>query len=204
MSRVETLGSLWQAWAAQGEALTAEQWAASTRLAPWDVRALFAHASAWPRWLSYIVTQERDTPPTHASAAALLRDFNLPDGAANLSRQTTADKAVADAGKYTTAEMIASYTEVGPRALSAAHDLGNVVVNYLGMANLHLDEALSIGILEATVHMLDLQRALELPPSVPADGLALTTAVLTEVADPVAFIEAATGRTTDPVFPVLT
>jgi hypothetical protein len=195
---------LWQAWAAQGEALTAEQWAAPTRLAPWDVRALFAHASAWPRWLSYIVTQERDTPPTHASAAALLRDFNLPDGAANVARQATADKAVADAGKYTTAEMIASYTEVGPRALNAARDLGNVVVNYLGMAHLHLDEALSIGILEATVHMLDLQRALELPPSVPADGLALTTAVLTEIADPVAFIEAATGRTTDPVLPVLT
>jgi hypothetical protein len=204
MSRVETLGSLWQAWAVQGEALTAEQWAAPTRLAPWDVRALFAHASAWPRWLSYIVTQERDTPPTHASAAALLRDFNLPDGAANVARQATADKAVADAGKYTTAEMIASYTEVGPLALNAARDLGSVVVNYLGMANLHLDEALSIGILEATVHMLDLQRALELPPSVPADGLALTTAVLTEIADPVAFIEAATGRTTDPVLPVLT
>jgi hypothetical protein len=58
--------------------------------------------------------------------------------------------------------------------------------------------------MEATVHLLDLQRALGRPPDVPADGLAHTTAVLAAMAPPVDFIEAATGRTTADLFPVLT
>jgi hypothetical protein len=58
--------------------------------------------------------------------------------------------------------------------------------------------------LEATVHLLDLQRALGQPPNVPADGLAHTAAVLAEMAPPVELIEAATGRTTAGLFPILT
>jgi len=204
MNRADTLGSLWQAWAAQGEALTAEQWATPTRLPPWDVRALFAHASAWPRWLAYIVTQERETPPTHPTAAALLLDFNAPDGLATRMRQSTADKAVDDGRKYTTEQMIAACAEVGPRALDEARALGDVVVDYLGLARLRLDEVLSIGIVEATVHLLDLQRALGVRPSAPPGGLALTASVLAGMADPVDLIEAATGRTGAEVFPVLT
>jgi len=76
-------------------------------------------------------------------------------------------------------------------------------VDYFGRAVLRLDEAVSIGIVEATVHLLDLQRALGQPPNVPADGLAHTTAVLAEMAPPVDFIEAATGRSAADLFPVL-
>jgi len=67
-----------------------------------------------------------------------------------------------------------------------------------------LDDVASIGILEATVHLLDLRRALDLPTDVPADGLAHTAAVLAEMASPVDFIEVATGRSTVELFPVLT
>jgi hypothetical protein len=77
-------------------------------------------------------------------------------------------------------------------------------VDYHGQALLRLDEVVSIGILEATVHLLDLQRALDQPPNVPADGLAHTAALLAELASPVDFIEAATGRSATDVFPVLT
>jgi hypothetical protein len=45
------------------------------------------------------------------------------------------------------------------------------VVDYFGRAMLPLSEAISIGILEATVHLLDLQRALGVPPEVPPAGL---------------------------------
>jgi hypothetical protein len=69
---------------------------------------------------------------------------------------------------------------------------------------LRLDEVVSIGILEATVHLLDLHRALGLPPEVPADGLAHTAAVLAAMAPPVDLIEAATGRRPAEFFPVLT
>jgi hypothetical protein len=68
---------------------------------------------------------------------------------------------------------------------------------------LRLDEAVSIGVMEATVHLLDLRHALGQPADLPADGLAQTAAVLVAMAPPVDLIEAATGRSTATPFPVL-
>ena len=76
-------------------------------------------------------------------------------------------------------------------------------MDYFGRAVLHLDEAVSIGILEATVHLLDLQRALGQDPTVPPGGLTHTAAVLAQIAPPVDFIEAASGRASTDLFPVL-
>jgi hypothetical protein len=99
--------------------------------------------------------------------------------------------------------MVEQFAATGPRAIAAARELGPVVVDYFGRALLRLDEAVSIGIVEATVHLLDLQRALGRPPAVPAEGLAHTAAVIVQMAPPVDFIEAATGRSTTDLFPVL-
>ena len=66
-----------------------------------------------------------------------------------------------------------------------------------------LSEAISIGILEATVHLLDLQRALGVPPEVPPAGLEHTVGLLAEMTPPVGFVELATGRSEVEVFPVL-
>ena len=77
------------------------------------------------------------------------------------------------------------------------------MVDYFGRALLRLDEAVSIGILEATVHLLDLQRALGAPPDVPAAGVERTVALLAEMAPPLDFIELATGRSSVALFPVL-
>jgi hypothetical protein len=74
------------------------------------------------------------------------------------------------------------------------------VVDYFGRALLRLDEAVSIGILEATVHLLDLQRALGAPPDVPAAGVEHTVALLAEMAPPLDFIELATGRSSVALF----
>jgi len=99
--------------------------------------------------------------------------------------------------------MVEQFASAGPRAIATARQLGPVAVDYFGRAILRLDEAVSIGIMEATVHLLDLQRALGEPPNVPADGLAHTKALLAEMAPPVDFIEAATGRGAVDLFPVL-
>jgi hypothetical protein len=77
------------------------------------------------------------------------------------------------------------------------------VVDYFGRAMLPLSEAISIGILEATVHLLDLQRALGVPPEVPPAGLEHTVGLLAEMTPPVGFVELATGRSEVEVFPVL-
>jgi uncharacterized protein (TIGR03083 family) len=198
-----TLEALWSAWAEQGAAMTDEQWARPTRLGDWDVRSLYAHAGGWPFGFSMLVGQVRDAAPTHTTAAQLLRDFNAPDGVANTRRAATAAGARQDATTYSTAQMVEQFASAGPAAIAAARTLGPVVVDYFGRALLRLDEAVSIGIMEATVHLLDLRHALDQPPEVPAEGLGHTGRILLEMAPAVEFIEAATGRRAPDVFPVL-
>jgi uncharacterized protein (TIGR03083 family) len=201
--RLTVLESLWSVWAEHGAAMTDEQWKRPTRLGGWDVRSLYAHAGGWPFGLTNLVERVRDAEPTHATAAALLRDFNAPDGVANRRRNDVEAGAREDAATYGTAAMVEQFAAAGPRAITTARGLGSVVVDYFGLAILRLDEAVSIGIIEATVHLLDLQRALGQQPNVPAGGLAHTAAVLAQMAPPVDFIEAATGRRPADLFPVL-
>ena len=203
--RLDTLGELWSVWAQCGRAMTGEQWARPTRLGTWEVRSLYAHAGSWPfAYLPALVGQVRDAEPTHATAAALLRAFNAPDGVAHGMRDWVADGARKDAAKYSDAELVAQFAEAGPRAITTARGLGPAVaVDYFGQAILRLDEAVSIGVMEATVHLLDLLHALGRPPDVPAGGLAHTAELLAEMAPPVDFIEAATGRGAAAPFPVL-
>jgi hypothetical protein len=66
-----------------------------------------------------------------------------------------------------------------------------------------LGEGLRIVLLEATVHLLDVQRALGQPPEVPGAALAHTASLLAEVAPGVELVEAATGRSAASPFPVL-
>jgi hypothetical protein len=167
------------------------------------VRSLYAHHGSWPSGLSLLAERVRDAEPTHPTAAALLRDFNAPDGVANSMRDTVAAGAREDAATYSTEQMVEQFADTGPRAIATARALGPVVVAYTGNALLRLDEAVSIGILEATVHLLDLRRALDQPPDVPAAGLAHTAAVLVQMAPPVDLVEAATGRRPADLFPLL-
>lgn len=201
--RLTILDGLWSAWAAHGRAMTGEQWELPTRLGAWDVRSLYTHAGSWPLAFPGLLGQVREAEPTHATAAALLRDFNGLGGVAHRLRDWAAANAQADAEKYPTAQLIEHFAGVGPRAIAAARSRGPVVVDYFGQAVLRLEEAVSIGVMEATVHLLDLQRALGRPPEVPAAALAHTAALLAEMAPPVDFIEAATGRDAPAVFPVL-
>lgn len=96
------------------------------------------------------------------------------------------------------------FAGAGPRAIVAARALGPVVVDYFGRGLPRLDEAVSVGVMEATVHLLDLRHALGQPADLPAEGLAHTAAVLVAMMPPVDLIEAATGRAgAADLFPVL-
>jgi uncharacterized protein (TIGR03083 family) len=201
--RLTTLDTLWSVWAQHGLALTDEQWTLPTRLGTWDVRSLYAHVGTLPAAFTNLADWVRDAEPTHTTAAALLRDFNAPDGAANRFRDWAAAGARDDAAKNSTAQLVERFTVAGPEAIATARRLGPVTVDYFGQAVLRFDEAAGIAIMEATVHLLDLQHALGRPADVPAAGLAHTTALLAEMAPPVDFIEAATGRRPADLFPVL-
>jgi hypothetical protein len=97
-------------------------------------------------------------------------------------------------------QRLATFRELAPRAVSAARSAGPIAMDYFGNGTLPLGEALSIFILEAVVHGLDLaaaldgNRSIDVPP-LPAGALDFTAGLLAAVAAPVSFIEAATGRT---------
>ena len=201
--RLTTLGLLWAAWEHQGRALAADQWQRPTRLGDWTVRMLYAHAASWPVGFAHLVGQVRQVAPTHASAAELLGEFNRPGGIATRQADRVAAAAREDAATYTPAQLIEPFSVTGPQAIATASQLGSVVVDYFGRAMLPLAEAVSIGILEATVHLLDLQRALEVPPDVPRAGLEHTVELLATMTSPVDFVELATGRSQVALFPVL-
>jgi len=124
---------------------------------------LYAHAASWPVGFARLVERVREVAPTHQTAAALLRDFNRPDGVAKRDAERVAAGAREDAAAYQPAQQIEQFAVTGPRAIARARQLGPAVVDYFGHAMLRLEEAASIGILEATVHLLDLRRALDLP-----------------------------------------
>lgn len=62
---------------------------------------------------------------------------------------------------------------------------------------------LRIVLLEATVHLLDVQRALDHPPVVPTPALQDTVQLLAELVPAVEFVEIATVRSTHSPLPVL-
>jgi hypothetical protein len=66
-----------------------------------------------------------------------------------------------------------------------------------------LEEALRIVLLEATVHLLDVQRALDLLPDVPAAAIAETVSLLVDMVRPVDLVEVGTGRAAPSPFPVI-
>lgn len=202
--RLGILEALWSVWFVHGQAMTDEQWARPTRLGDWDVRSLYAHAAGWPFGFAGLVGRVREVEPTHRTAADLLREFNRPGGVAKTGAERVAAGAREDAARYPVAEMVAQFGSTGPAAIATARQLGPVVVDYFGRAMLAMDEAVSIGIMEATVHLLDLLRALDLPPEVPEAGLAHTVGLLGQMAPAVDLVEVATGRSTVPLFPVLT
>jgi uncharacterized protein (TIGR03083 family) len=201
--RLTTLDALWSVWAATGKGLTDDDWQLPTRLDGWDLRALWAHSAGWPFGFSILVGRVTDEWPTHDTAAALLAEFNVPDGIASTMRDQVADSGRQDAGRYTVEQLVDQFATTGPEAIEAARELGDVRVDYFGRAVLPLGEAAGIGIVEATIHLLDVQRALGQEPDVPESGLAYTAGVLAAIAPPVDFIEAATGRASTDLFPVL-
>ena len=78
-----------------------------------------------------------------------------------------------------------------------------MVIEYFGDGTFPVAEAMSIAVLEAVVHGLDLCAAVDWPPSSIPPSPMQHTVGLHDIAEPVSFIEAATGRTSTPVLPVL-
>jgi len=124
--RLTTLDALWSVWAATGKDLTDADWHRPTRLEGWDLRALWAHSAGWPFGFSILVGRVTDAAPTHDTAAALLAEFNVPDGIANTTRDRVAEAGRDDANRYTVDQLVDQFATTGPQAIAQARGLGEV------------------------------------------------------------------------------
>ncbi len=203
--RLDALEQTWDIWGRLGESLTEEQWSTPSRCPGWDVAALYAHYSRFPLDMS--------TPPQAADgpvgerlmAAELVKRFNAPNGVAQAMAGKVADGAVAEAAAHTRRELFDRFVVYGPRALQILRSTEPTLVVRWPTSDdvITVVEGLRVVLMEATVHLLDVQRALDHPPEVPPEALRDTVQLLAEIAPPVDFIEAATGRSTHSPLPVL-
>ncbi len=201
--RCGTLRAAWDAWGVTLGNVDDGQWHAPTRVGEWDLAALVAHHALFPRGLSLLIERRTDHSPDVSSAGELLRRFNQPGGAATTKASAVAARATEAAAGRTPDELRRCFTSDAPVAIASALAAGPIVIDYFGNGTIALVEALRIVTLEATVHLLDVQSALGRAPSVPAAALHDTATLLAEVAEPVAFIDAATGRGATSPFPVI-
>lgn len=205
LGRLDALEQIWQVWAQLGADLTEEQWSTVTRCPGWDVAAVYAHYSAFPLNLSTLPLSPDGAIGQPVTAVEILRRFNAPDGVAHTMAETTADQAVADAAAHTRRELVDRFSVHGPRALQRLRHTEPTAAGHWPHSGAVITpvEALRIVLLEATVHLLDIQRALDHPPAVPTPALRDTVQLLAELAPAVELIEAATGRSTQSPLPVL-
>ncbi|MBF4995660.1 maleylpyruvate isomerase N-terminal domain-containing protein [Nocardia sp. BSTN01] len=198
---VDVLQAVWHAWARRTTALTAAQWRTPTRLPGWAVQDLVAHAAPDQGVLEFLHGPSVPDPEV-TTGAEMIRRLHAPAGATHTLADDIAEQA-RRAAQVGPESLAAHFARTGPRVIAElrAHD------RTTGLAYPHLGSA-SYGAIaetatvEATVHYLDLIAAVGGPPP-PDIALRATASTLSAVADPVGFIEAATGRSTVAVFPVM-
>ena len=118
--------------------------------------------------------------------------------------EQVADHAVALAAQVGRPGLVAFFAQAGPRGIAALCERpadGLLLWPASGVTT--WGEATRIVLLESTVHLLDGFDALGRAPDVPAAALRETAHLLADLADPVAFVEAATGRSSSSPLPVL-
>jgi uncharacterized protein (TIGR03083 family) len=201
--RTELLGAAWAWWAEVLRGATEADWHRETRLEGWDVHALVAHHGMFVQGLAFLAAAPVDAAPATPDAAAMLRRFNAPDGVAHELADAVAELARAQAASASPGGLVQRFAVDGPAVLDTVRRAGPIVVDYFGNGPFPIAEACSIGVLEAVVHGLDLARALGREPDLPASSEAHAVTVLAAVPDPVAFLEAGSGRSREPVLPVL-
>jgi uncharacterized protein (TIGR03083 family) len=202
--RCAILSDAWLWWVQTLRSLDESAWRRNTRLGGWDVASLVAHHALLVQGLEWLPSRRVDAAPEVNSAAEMLRRFNEPGGIATTASGVVADMARGHAASLSTADLVSVFVRTAPDALNAVRRAGPAVVDYFGQGTLPLSEAVSILTMEAVVHGFDLYAAVGTgTPSVPAPAIRAVVGLLAAVADPVMFIEAATGRTARAVLPVL-
>jgi uncharacterized protein (TIGR03083 family) len=200
---LDVLALCWETWRDVLAPLPPSAWEAPTRSTGWDVKSLVTHHAGWV--LAFAGLRDRLVTDAAATTSAvdLLRGFNQPGGAATAGAADIERQTREMAATLTSEQLVGAFADVAPAAVAAARALGaSAVVDYVGVASMTIAEVATIGVVEATVHGLDLLDAVGVPADhLPGAAFELVTGVLVALPGAVAFIEGATGRR--PLFPLL-
>ena len=168
--------------------------------------ALFAHVGMFPSALVDPPPMPQSaTPDPPITAVEILRMFNVPGGAAHEMAEQVAHAAVSCAARLDTRDLVALFADTGTRAVGVlrAREPTSLVAWPATGGMTTWVEALRIAVMESVVHLLDVLDGLGRAAEVPAPGLRETVHLLAELAEPVPFVEAATGRSARSPLPVL-
>jgi hypothetical protein len=188
----ETLADAWERWARRCAELTPQQWSTPTRCRPGDVRGLVAHLCPNRSMFDMLNAATTDGPAAVTDAAEMLRRFNAPDGIAHTSADHIAERATTDATKLAPYDAVTRFTECA-EILRATPMSKKTVISYPVVGTTTLAVVAEVALMEATVHLLDLDDAVgSVQPS--QQALAATRDLLIAVPDPIAAIEVLAGR----------
>ena len=203
--RCRTLADAWGWWATTLPAVGEDAWRTGTRLPGWDVAALVAHATLLVQGLGYLATQPVDAEPAVGSARRHAPRLQRPGRRGDDIRgRALPSWRWRQAASMSADQLVAVFAETAPAVIAKVRAAGPIVVEYFGNGTFPIGEVLSIAVLEAVVHGLDLCAATGISASsIPPEALAHTVELLAGMAEPVTFIEAATGRTAADVLPLL-
>jgi mycothiol maleylpyruvate isomerase-like protein len=197
---VDLLASLWKCWHQAGTRLSETAWTHASGLGDWRVRELYAHVSRGITTLTDLVAQpiDGDAELSHAAAYfAALRP--LGDAGAKHVAAVATEWALRPIDA-----LVDDFDAPASAALDVVRANGNVVVQTIA-GSMQVYDYLLTRVLEATVHLLDLGRAVADAPGVTEDALRRTVDVLTDLLPAEEFVALATGRAAPTaMFPILT
>ncbi|CAM2816853.1 maleylpyruvate isomerase N-terminal domain-containing protein [Prescottella defluvii] len=193
---------LWRAWAKRAAELSDEQWLTETRLPGWTVRDLYVHVTP-DVMIAMLAGPAADGVAEVTSAAQMLRIYNAGSAISEPMHEQLAEMVrdlAADVQRETLIERFDVELPVAFEQLTGLTRDSVIAHPILGLVT--LGAFMDMAILEATVHLLDVVDAIGGPAPETA-ALERTRDVLAAVPEPRAFIEAASGRSSDQVLPVM-
>jgi uncharacterized protein (TIGR03083 family) len=199
----DVLVELWQRWCDLGQRLDDERWVRPTRCEGWTVADVFAHVSQGIAGLEGLATRRVvEGSAEYRSAAALLRALKpAPDVAAELA-EVTARRATDDASGISRQELVARFCRDSAQAVRQARLQRGATVDYFRHGTTTMEASVHIRIVEAAIHLLDVDDALDEEIDVPDAALRRAIDFLVEMTPARAFIEFASGRSDVHPFPV--
>ena len=182
------LAECWQYWAERCAALSAEEWTAPTRCAPWDVTTLVDHVAPEPAALEQLGGLAITGEAAITDAAVFLREFD---------RSGAIAKAILPgapaAGVLDSVALVHRFVDGAGIVLAEPELPAATVVDHPIVGATTVGVLTTVAIVEATVHYLDLLAAVGGEP-LPPTALEYVLAVVMRMSEPAPLLEALTGR----------